>query len=345
MSVQQIAKAFRKDLLAREASAVREIEDAWTIAYDGIMQELLGLLDKMADDDPRSRISWLIREERLGRLLGQASREIQRAAGISSAVVEAGQREAVAMAGAVAQEYFDHELPGIIRSGISTSYSRAPVEAVEQFVGVMRDGSPVREVFDRYPKFAADQIERQIIEGLAIGRNPREVARRTRKALDQETPLPEGAPEDVAGTVDKLKKRAETTAREEQNRAARGSAQENYKGMRGCIGMRILSALDSRTCVVCWLRHGLVIGLDEEFGSHMVCRCTVAPVFESSDPVPLGPDLFAELDRSRKLQILRSERKLELYEQGKPLQEFVVEFTDEKWGLQHREKRLRERWS
>jgi len=331
VTVQEIAADFRRRLLEREAVAMARMQEAWLVAYASIVRDLLALLDAAPEVQT---VSWILREERLSALLEQVSAQVVQTAGISGREITAAQRDMVAATPILIERYISAE-PVAARAALQLdfSFSRLPAEALEQFVGRLSDGSPLRDVFDRYPELAAQRVQDELVQGLAQGRGPREVARRVRQAAQA------GELGDVTGLGD-LQAKASTIARTEIVGAHREAALANYRRMRTATGWRWLAALDVRTCPVCWAMHGTIHPVTSPFGSHVQCRCSPAPVFASSDAIETGEEAFAKLSPAIQQQIL-GPGKFALYEAGDAgLSDFVQETNDPRWGPGRREKAL-----
>jgi len=113
----------------------------------------------------------------------------------------------------------------------------------------------------------AQQIERELIEGIQNGENPREIARR------------------MSDRIEKIgKTRATTMARTEIVNANNVGALERYDeaGVGDFeIAAEYLTAEDSRVCPICKPWNGEIISKSEALAllpQHPNCRCSVAPV-------------------------------------------------------------------
>jgi len=98
-----------------------------------------------------------------------------------------------------------------------------------------------------------------LINGVALGWNPRKTARAMNAAL-QNTVL----------------NRALLIARTEQLRAHRMATQENYQQNGVTQYMRVASK-SGRTCIACLVADGTIYEVDHIFDAHPNCRCTMIP--------------------------------------------------------------------
>jgi len=316
----------RRLLIERETETVRRIVASWSLVYGGIGRRLIDLLLSFGDADVIT-VAMILRENRLAALLAQIQTDLANWAGLTASHVAVGQSDAVAMAAAAAQEYF--------------AWNRLPIEALHQFVATTADGSPLRDVFDRYGVQGSRIIEDGLTESVAIGENPRAAARAISKAMKN---LPEG--ESPIGrsfeSLRQLRNHSTLVARTEIIRSHRSAALENYKANEDVVlKWEWSAALDTRTCPVCWAMDGKQFPIDEPFASHPQCRCSPIPVTEWSEDRVSGPERFASLSRSDQMEIL-GESKLELYESGEiSLDDLVLETYSSKWGAGRREKSLK----
>ncbi|TXH08573.1 MAG: hypothetical protein E6R04_10390 [Spirochaetes bacterium] len=232
-------------------------------------------------------------------------------------------------------------------AAIRAAFTAIPVEAVQNIVGALQPGSPLRELFDRFGVVFSRKLGEALVQGLTRGHGAEQVGRALRQSLDG----------DAA--------RALTIARTEMHRAYRTASLERYRANpRVYAGWRWIASLDRRTCPVCVSKHGSVHSLDEDFGSHPNCRCR--PVGETrklteitgdtspemreleerlEDAKPAqdtGQQWFAKLGEDAQREIL-GPKKLDAYRKGKiTLDDVVVEKADPRWGLGHRTASMRE---
>jgi len=304
-----------------------------------MLRRLLDLLERMAEENPRRRISWLIEAERLQVLLRDIAAQIGEASEITSRLIIGAQTDAVAMATAAAFDYYEAE-GGALRIG--AEWNRLPAEATKELVGRFSDGSPLVDAFEKYPAQGVAALEEELTVGIAQGKNPRDVARQIRRRIDVGVEIADGPGALVQEQARLLRGRSELIARTEIVGSHRAAAVANYRAnFESCIGYRRLASLDTRTCVACWALHGRVYPLYVDPHEHPQCRCAVAPVFESSRPMTSGVEEFENLSEAAKEEIL-GPAKFEAYKAGEfGIRDYAATFDDAKWGPQVREQSLR----
>jgi SPP1 gp7 family putative phage head morphogenesis protein len=107
-----------------------------------------------------------------------------------------------------------------------------------------------------------------LINGVALGWNPRKTARAMREGLQ-------------AGAL----QRSLVIARTEQLRAYRTATLETYRQSGVVVGYKRLAAKSARTCIACLMADGTFYPLEESFEEHPNGRCTLVPVVKGR-PAP-----------------------------------------------------------
>ncbi len=343
MTIQQVAADYRRRILEREAVALAGMQAAYQDLEDALLLALLALFDDMAREAGDAPVSWLIRSERLQRLLDQVAIQMGEVSDLQTALITGAQAEAVAMASAAAFDFASEAHPDRLR--VATEWNRLPVAAFENMVGRMSDGSPLAEVFARYPLVLRDAVQDSLLQGVGQGQNPRTVAATIRRRIRTAVEEP-GIGEDIVMAARELKQKSDIIARTEIVSAHRDATLLNYQVNAepfGAVGYRRISALDVRTCPVCWALHGRLYSINQPFYRHPQCRCAAAVVFtlEDEDGIGLGPDRFDRLSKGDQLRIL-GPGKYEAFSSGQvSLPDLVAEFDDPRWGPSVRERSLR----
>jgi hypothetical protein len=125
---------------------------------------------------------WLFKQRRLEALRAEVEAEIRRFVDQADeairqeqgAAVEAAQRHSESLV-ATAQ--------GSESARVGTTFQRLPRGAVEDLVGFLADGSPLRELLDELPNAAGAAVRSALIAGVATGQGARQIARRIRGEL------------------------------------------------------------------------------------------------------------------------------------------------------------------
>jgi hypothetical protein len=161
---------------------------------------------------------------------------------------------------------------------------------------------------------ATTEMYRSLVRGVAMGTNPRVVARRLIRRLE--------------GNFNGGLTRAMVVARTEMLDAHREAARVVHDANADVLaGWQWSATLDARTCPSCWAQHGLVHPLLEPGPlDHQQGRCARLPVLKSWSELGLGDDepnsvlpdaeaSFRSLPRADQLQVMGS-RRLALLDSG-----------------------------
>lgn len=353
-TIYEVAKAQRELLLARDAALLGQVTRAYGVAYAAILRELKALVDAMAVaeklGEPVNR-EWLSRRNRLETLQAQAARSISEFSQGADLSILNGQASAVQMAVEHSASLLETGLVSAAGSGsvaVGLTLNRVPDSALQHLVGFLSDGSPLSTVIGKLPPQAAMAVEDGLIEGLALGRSPRETARLMANAMATGGMLPPGGPSEVMERMRSIHMKALTIARTETLRSYRTAAHENYNANDDITeGWMWISAHQLRTCPVCWAMHGTIHPLTEIMASHPNCRCTQVPVLKEQyggapDDVRSGEEEFAKLTEAEQKFVL-GPAKFQAFKAGSiSLKSLVRETHSEQWGAGRAEASLKE---
>lgn len=257
--VQEMLESYRSRLLSRDREIQRDltrrwlrVEEALRGQIDALVMEMNALRDA---GQPVSR-NMVYRLERYRTLLAQLEAEQRRYADAAAGIISAEQQYALQLG-------FDWGTDAVAtlarEAGLVASLVRLDRSVVEAMVGYTADGAPLAQLLSAdYPATAA-QLTDALIEGVALGYNPRKTARMMRDAM--------------AGNL----QRALVVARTETQRAHRAATVESYRQSGLVQTYTRRAALDDRTCLACLLEDGRRYPVSEQFGDHPNGRCTAIP--------------------------------------------------------------------
>jgi SPP1 gp7 family putative phage head morphogenesis protein len=226
--------------------------------------------------------------------------------------------------------------PGAEQAGVSVTWDRLPREALTDLVGFTQNGSPLKELLDELGPTASQAVRDGLIQGLALGQNPRTIARQIKGAL--------------GGNL----VRALRISRTETLRAYRESTRRNYQANSNVVGgWYWTAALDGRTCAACWAMSGTFHTLDERLDDHVNGRCAMVPKtksweemgfsgIEETAPQPrVGVDEFAKLSPERQDGVLGKAGGAAYRAGAVRLRNFVGRRNDPRWGTMRYARSLR----
>lgn len=284
----RVMRSFKADLLRGERAQTAEMARRW----QGVEQRLQAQIDALAlemaqvqrDGGTVSR-GMLFNDVRYRELLGQLTNELEGYTDYAERTIEDRQRQLVRLGIRQAEQ-------AITTQGVKAGFGRLPVDAVQNLVGLAGDGSPLRILLAQSWPLSADGLTQALINGVALGYNPRKTARL------------------MAQGMARSRDRMEVIARTEQLKVYREANRQSYMRSGVVTGYRRLATKDRRVCAACLADDGALYDLDEEMPEHPQGRCTMVPIVEGV-PAPTwqtGPEWFAEQPQETQVAILGKER-------------------------------------
>ncbi len=310
--VVQVMRRFKAQLLAREAREVRAMAAAWRDVERALEKQLEALAKELAAEKAAGLegSQWrLFEKERYQALLRQTRHEINKYIADAERAIADEQAELAALG-------VQHADAALAASGVHASFSRLPVEAVENMVAMTREGAPLHELLSRTWPDAVEGMTTALVRGTALGWNPRKTAREMRDGL-------------ASGL-----NRVLCIARTEQLRAYREASRAEYAASGVVKGYRRLAAHDSRTCVACLLLDGQFSTLDTALDDHPNGRCAMVPVVDGMPDVTwqTGREWLEGQDAETQRAIMGPERWQAWREGRLELGDLVGTQQNDTWG-------------
>lgn len=304
-------RQFKASLLAGERTQMAEMASRWLSVERRLSAQMDALALEMANiarDGGTVSQGTLMTQVRYRELLVQLTDELEGYTGYAERTIADRQRQLVRLGIRQAEQ-------AITTQGVVAGFNRLPVEAVTGLVGLSADGSPLRTLLAQSWPHAAQRLTDELINGIALGYNPRKVARL------------------MAQGMASARDRMEVIARTEQLRVYRTASLESYKASGVVKSYVRLSARDNRVCAGCLAVDGEEYDLATEFQGHPQCRCTLVPKIEG---IPLrfqrGSAWFAEQPASTQRAILGPGR-FDLWANGQfDFAEFATLRRNAIWG-------------
>ena len=172
--VVDITNAFKNALLQREAAQMAEAARRWLLIESALQGQVDALALELAQKPGRVTRGQLLRSQRYRALRRQIDDELRRFSDFMEVSVTEGQR---AMAAAALEHSATTIRAVAAEARVATNFNRLPVSAVENLIGMAGDGLPLRTLLDEAGKGAGDRLAQQLVNGIALGRGPVEVAR------------------------------------------------------------------------------------------------------------------------------------------------------------------------
>lgn len=279
-----VMRRYKRDLLRLERAQLRDMAQRWLTVERRLQAQIDALALEMADrrrDGRTITAEMLLNERRYRELLVQLTQELERYSDQTEVQITAQQRR-LARLGVV------HAENALTVQGVSAGFNRLPVETVEATAGLAGNGAPLRQLLVQSWPLAADGLTNELVTGVALGYNPRKVARL----------MAQGA----TGSLDRMM----VIARTEQLRVYRFANRESYRTSGVVTGYKRLATHDSRVCAACLMDEGTLYEVGEEMPEHPQGRCTMVPVVEGiRQPTwTAGADWFVQQSPARQQAIL-----------------------------------------
>ena len=317
---------FKADLLRNEAETMKQLAERWA----GVMQGLQGNIDALTKQiEQRMKAGQQVTEsmlrqmERYKILLAQATAARVKYARYTEDLVTAATNGASGKGSAHAQTVLDKISKD---SSVTLSFDKTDLQAINKLAGVLADGSPVRDaLLKRWPETWGN-VEKAIINGVALGLSPREIAARMVEELD--TTL-----------EDSLR-----VARTEMQRAYREATRDTYEESGVVAGYKRMATKDNRTCAACLALDGKRYAIDEPLIDHPNGRCAMVPIVRGVPEVKWqnASEWFKTLAKEDQMKIL-GPGKWDAWSKGMfAFQDLAKLSEDPVWGGSLRVKSLEE---
>jgi len=305
--------SHRAALLASEDAAMRAQAQAWLQVEQSLQAQVDALALELANTSTPT-MGMLQRSRRYRALMEQTRDELRKYEAFMEPRIRSGQEDMITLA-------LQHSRQAVnavaTEAQMVVQFDRLPVSAVENMVGLAGDGSPLRAVLNDAARVGPDAMAQELVNGIALGRNPVAVARRAiRLGLGQSFT------------------RMQTVARTEQLRVYRETTLQSYGASNVVIGYKRLSARDDRVCPACLMADGQQYPIGHGFDEHPNGRCALIPVLANVTPVRFqtGQEWFTQQPEATQRRILGAGR-YEAWRDGRAsLDDMVTRIDNPTWG-------------
>ena len=256
LSAVDIADEFRQELLRLEGAAVDSMLAGWQGVEARLAADMETFAARFAAGETLTP-GQVLRMQRFQELYAQVTAELAALEGATGPILTAGQAQAAQLGALQAAQTLQALEVGLSFNVLST-------RATANIVALARAGRPLAALLEPMYGQAADGIIRELINGIALGKGPREIARRM--ARD--------------GMTDALNHLLLVT-RDQYNRAHRTAAAQRYEEsgvVRGYV--RRCARQAGRTCPACIALDGTFYPLSEPLAEHPQGRCVMIPAIK-----------------------------------------------------------------
>jgi len=319
VNIYQLADSFRRLLLANERQAATAMVREYGRVWKRMQLQIHDLYQEMYRSGLSDNLTY--RLMRIDELRVQVEAEIGRFAQYAEGEIVGQQRQAVTDALSHSEILVRAQLPEVM-----IGWVRLPVDAMENLVGVLQDGSPLADLLAELGPEAAQLVSDGLVQGMALGLGAAEIAREIRAGL--------------GGNLVRALRIARTETLRAYREASRAAYQANNDLVAGWIWR---SGRNRRTCAACWAMDGTFHTLDEMLDGHPNCRCYMVPVVRGVLSRTLrknGIEAFNDLGQADQLAVLGPAKFAAWQDGAISLTDLVGRRFDARWGSMRYEKSL-----
>lgn len=323
MEPQEYADYVKTRLILTEDALHEQLLYYYTIALRRIQAKVAEVWAEVGQEATVSQLSRLERwvsvqhyiEFEMLRYIGEASGLIR---DISIAMINTAEDVTLAQLAAMMQP---------IPAGVTATFNRPPIRAVENMVVNLREGTPLNNLFAEMGLEASQAAKDAIVSGLAQGINPRQIAAEMERVTGE--------------TLTRTLRIARTEVNRAFREASRLTMMENSDVLNGWVW---IAQLDDRTCAACLAMHGTFHQIEDVLDDHCNGRCVPVPwtktweelgisgVEQYRYPITSGEEWFRGQSNNVKEKILGHKGFL-AYQQGTvELKDFVRQTSSSVWG-------------
>jgi len=287
---------------------------AWLGVEQALQVQVDALALELAQNPGAATMGQLQRSRRYQALMQQTRDELRQYEDYLEPRIRSGQADMISLSLQHSQQAVNAVAT---EAQIVVPFDRLPVSAVNDMVGLAGDGSPLRAVLNDAARVGPDAMAQELVNGIALGRNPIAVARTAmRLGLGQSFT------------------RMQTIARTEQLRVYRETTLAAYANSRIVTGYRRLSARDDRVCPACLMADGRQYQVSHGFDEHPNGRCALIPVLANVRPTQFetGQQWFASQPEATQRRILGAGRYQAWRNGEASLDDMVSRDWNDTWG-------------
>lgn len=285
------ARTLRAQLLATEQETANRLIAAFGQSYLRLSGQIEALQERIAVGETLSQAQ-AANLSTLRNLRAEIIKEMDRFAVYADQEIQTQAYAAVSRAIQDSQTLVQaNYLSPEARQAITVNYRMLPTEQVVAIIDRTGSQSPLRSsLIQNYGTTIADMVVDALVDGIAQGRNPREVAAILRREMGR-------------GLTDALR-----TARTAQLYSYRQATSINYLANSNIVqGWRWWASLDGRVCLSCISKHNSIHPPDETLNDHHNGRCTQLPIVTlpggaGALPSQTGEEWFNELTQAEQVQ-------------------------------------------
>ena len=294
-TVARLVRLQKEALLQQEASEMRLLTRRWLEVEKALEAEMLKTALALEQEGIVTE-AMILRDRRFQNLLYRARAEYAQYADDFEARAINMQEYALSKGISDATKTLNLSLD---EAGLALDFEMLNVEAINTFVGMSADGTPLRNLLMKDYGASVNGMVEALQKGLVLGLNPKKIA------------------EEMANGFGIGLQKALLISRTEMLRAYRMATQEQYRSSEVVTQYKRLAVKDDKTCLGCLMQDGETFENAEDFSEHPNGRCVLVPVVRGgfAPQWTSGKDWLAGLSPERQRGIMGQER-YELWQSG-----------------------------
>lgn len=310
-TVIELADKFKQALARKDLAAQRRLIAAYKGLWETVKEKADSLVLEISTlDNPTP--AQIQRLRRYGILLDGIRDELTRYQAFTQVEMSTAAREAIRLGEGNARILTAASL-GDAR--IAAKLTRINPAAIEKLLGFL---TPEGALFKRLEKLAgvtADRVASAIIEGVGLGKNPKDIARAITKQMGM-----------ALTDSMRMTRTVQLWSYREANRASYLANNDVVKGW-------IWYADVAKACPACLAMHGTVHGLDENLDDHFNGGCSATPLtIGSKNDIPSGESVFSQLPEAEQKARMGAD-KWQAWQDGKfSFDQLATQHSDEVYG-------------
>jgi len=315
----------RRQIEAVDAQTLERVARAYAVIAKRLERELEALVLQLEKEGQLSKRE-LLASSRYRILMEQTQQELQKYTGYLTVELNTAVGAGIDVGSQHAGQLLSTIIAG--NGSIAARFAYLPREAIETLLAFLSPNSPLYKRIQEIAPFTAEQVSQTIIEGVGIGKNPREIARQVTNAYGM-----------GLTNAMRLVRTAQLWAYREANRAQFAANSDIV------TGWYWHAKLDSGTCLSCIYQHGKFYPLTETLNDHHNGRCAMVPGVKGFPP-PFAQDAGEQWFNSQPESVQRSmmgKGRYEAWAAGKfDLSKITNIYEDDIYGRMRRESTLKE---
>ena len=312
-----LSDRFRAALLSKDLAAQKRIIGTYQTIYGGLQDKIELLLLEIEKRGGTMSRGQVVRLAQYKNLMDGVEKELTGYGVVVKTELSQASQAAIAQSTADARRMIEQ---AIITNGGQIQYNALrslDPRVIEQLLGFLSPEGELYKRIDAMPAWTASQVSDAIIDGVAVGKNPRTIANMITTAF--------------GGSLTDAMRMVRTSQLWAYREATRATYAANSDIVSGWVWH---SALDGRTCPSCIAMHGTEHSHDEPLNDHHNGRCAMVPitVLNPTPNIEKGSDWFNKQPESVQRDILGKGR-FEAWKGGKfQLSDVVGQHKDGVYG-------------